>query len=60
VKKIDANTFRLRTYERGVEDETLACGTGATAVAIAMGWVTDATSIDLWRGGKLVVSFDKR
>jgi diaminopimelate epimerase len=52
----------LRTYERGVEDETLACGTGATAVAIAMNatGVTDATSIDLNVEGKLVVSFDKK
>ncbi len=61
VKKIDETTFSLRTYERGVEDETLACGTGATAVAIAMHatGMTTATNINLnVEGGKLVVSFD--
>ncbi|MFV8270308.1 diaminopimelate epimerase [Flavobacterium sp. GT2N3] len=63
VKQIDESTFALRTYERGVEDETLSCGTGATAVAIAMNVLgkTNASSIDLnVEGGKLVVSFDKK
>ena len=62
VKQIDANTFSLRTYERGVEDETFSCGTGATAVAIAMNATgkTDASAIYLnVEGGKLEVSFDK-
>ena len=61
VKKIDDTTFRLRTYERGVEDETLACGTGATAVAIAMNYLkeTSDTNIKLnVEGGGLKVSFD--
>ncbi len=62
VKQVSENHFRLRTYERGVEDETLSCGTGATATAIAMHAIgkTNSNHINLdVEGGKLEVSFDK-
>lgn len=62
VKQVDANSFAIRTYERGVEDETLSCGTGATAVAIAMHALgkTSANSVAIFvEGGNLEVSFMK-
>ncbi|MFK8059686.1 MAG: diaminopimelate epimerase [Polaribacter sp.] len=60
VQQINNTTFRVRTYEKGVENETLACGTGVTAVAIAMHKTkkTNANLISLpVEGGNLEVSF---
>ncbi len=60
VEQINENSFRIRTYERGVEDETLACGTGVTAAAIAV-HNTQKTDSDIIHmdveGGKLQVHF---
>lgn len=55
-------SFKIRTYERGVEAETLSCGTGATAVAIAMYELgkTSAQNIVIHvAGGTLSVAFRK-
>ena len=52
--------LRIRTYERGVEGETLACGTGAVAAALiaaALGKAASPVTV-LTRGGdRLIVSF---
>ncbi|HLB02669.1 MAG TPA: diaminopimelate epimerase [Nitrospiria bacterium] len=37
VTRVDPHTVRIRTYERGVEDETLACGSGSVAAALITG-----------------------
>ncbi len=70
-KELDANVdfvqilgkdaVKLRTYERGVEAETKACGTGATASAYFSnslnGWNAREIEVTV-PGGKLKVSFD--
>ncbi|HJR99722.1 MAG TPA: diaminopimelate epimerase [Flavobacterium sp.] len=63
VKQIESDKFAVRTYERGVEDETLSCGTGVTAVAIAMfnSKLTEANKVKLSvEGGSLEVSFNEK
>ena len=54
--------LKLRTYERGVEGETLACGTGMTATALLHAELTGAPSpiqLDVAGGCTLAVSFEK-
>lgn len=61
VEKKDTSTFTVRTYERGVEDETYSCGTGVTAVAIAMNYSKQTPSNEVvleTPGGVLKVRFN--
>ena len=62
IEDIDSNTIRIRTYERGVEDETLACGTGATAAALSFAHRNSLQKGEVKvkaMGGDLKVKFEK-
>ncbi len=62
VKQSENGNLLIRTYERGVEDETLACGTGSVAAALVAarkGLVESPVSVKTRGGDLLTVYFSK-
>jgi diaminopimelate epimerase len=60
---IDRHKIKLRTYERGVEDETLACGTGMVAGALAAaqrGLVESPVDVLVQSGETLRIYFERQ
>jgi diaminopimelate epimerase len=60
VQRLGQNHIRVRTFERGVEGETLACGTGVTAAALICARLHGFTSpvkVEVQGGDQLQVSF---
>ena len=61
VAKRTDGTFTYRTYERGVEAETLACGTGAVATAILLSsWGESSKETTLWTRSALPLTVTLR
>lgn len=62
-RAVSGDTIAVRTYERGVEDETLACGTGAVAVALVTARLEAKSSpitVLTRSGSQLKIHFESR
>lgn len=62
IEVLTRNSLKIRTYERGVEDETLACGTGSVASALIFslkGALGDKINLSTQSGENLSVYFKK-
>jgi diaminopimelate epimerase len=61
VQATSSHTIMVRTYERGVYRETLACGTGSTAaaaVSLMLGWIKPGIVNVITRGGRIKIRVD--
>ncbi|WP_268122660.1 diaminopimelate epimerase [Roseivirga pacifica] len=60
IQQLGDAELKIRTYERGVEGETLSCGTGCTAAALSLGLKNNVEEVTLQAvGGTLKVTFEK-
>jgi len=64
IEALGSDSFEIKTYERGVEDETLSCGTGVTASALVFAIEKGLNGNQLitakTQGGECKVSFERK
>lgn len=64
IERVGESALRIRTYERGVEAETLACGTGAVAASIVLASVSpnsqSPVTLNVRSGEQLLVHFHRK
>ena len=60
VQRLPDGSLKIRTFEKGVEGETLACGTGITAAAIAAGFLGSVQNGSDGESGRISIRLQAR